>query len=157
MRKEVLILMFPPFASSWAKVWCGNVGAMYADCAEEVDVKVDTKKRLWCERCMPNWLSTRKRKEREWSEAPELNRGWRDNVIRLGHYHIFDATPQLICLRWWWGFGEEGEAFTPHVNNEEVLVVVLMGCILCWTLLKMELEKRGQRHVNLEKGAVKEK
>jgi hypothetical protein len=168
MRKEVLIMMFPPFASSWAKgfrlhwvlglrVWSGNVSAMYVYRAEEVEVKVSTKKRLCCERWMPDWLRTRKRKEGEWSEAPELNCGWRDYVIRLGYYHVLDATLHIIYLRWWWGFGEEGEASTPYANNEEVLVVVLMGCMLCWTLVKMELEKRGLGQVNLEEGVVEEK
>lgn len=166
-RRDGLLVMVPLFASSAAKgfwlhwalglrVWSGKVGATYADGAEEVGVEGEIK-RLWCERWIPNWLRTRERKEGEWAEAPDLKCGWRDNVVKSGCHHVVDAMPRTICLRWWWGFGKEGEAFTPYVNNEEVLVVVLVVVMLAWTWVKLEVGKRRDEEVRLEEAVVEVK
>jgi len=166
-RMDVLLMMFPPFASSPARgfwlhwvlrlrLWSGKVCTTYAGRAEEVEVDVE-KKRLEYEHWIPNWLRAGKRKEGGWAEASELNCGWRDNVVRLGYYHVLDATLHIVCLRWFWGFGEDGEAFTPYVNNEEILVVVLVGVMLAWTWIKMGAGKKRDEEVRLEEAVIEEK
>lgn len=78
-------------------------------------------------------------------------------MAKSGYHHVVDAMPRTICLRWWWGFGKEGEAFTPYVNNEEVLVVVLVVVMLAWTWVKLEVGKRRDEEVRLEEAVVEVK
>lgn len=60
---------------------------------------------------------------------------WRGAVIRLAYHHVIDKA-YVVWLRFLWTV-DDGKPFTQYVNNSEILMGVLAGLMVAWSLLRV--------------------
>jgi hypothetical protein len=61
---------------------------------------------------------------------------WRDAMIRLAFYHVFDNIVVVLQLRFSYPYAE-GAPYTTYVNNSEIATWVLILQVYIWKLFRM--------------------
>ncbi|KAH7074098.1 hypothetical protein FB567DRAFT_453342 [Paraphoma chrysanthemicola] len=81
---------------------------------------------------------------------------WRDAIVRLAYYHIFDNAAHVVWLRFFWPHND-GKPFTEYISNSEILTVILTGLMVAWTWVQVQMRdwKETEGVVEMEEGREK--